>query len=683
MNNSDNRQAPRKRPFGPQQLGLATLASAGLLLAACDNNDNSYGDDGMNPPTLNAASFYRANNGTDNAGTVDTLDEYAMAGARFTTGANEGLELDVSGNLVQAADGTSIGLRTVCTIAARADGASFDAGIDTEISGAATGLVNPKGIAIAHAAGYVFAANFNAMQISVFGTTAAGNVPPVAVTALPGNAWDLVYDEASDRLFVAMTNGTVGVFDGYVAGGFAGPADRTITPSDMAGAKISVNIHGIAYDAAMDRLVLSDVGDAAVATDGQLFVIADASTADGAVEPSRTIAGPESLLGNPVDVVLSGTELRVAEKSNDLVLIYGDIFTGMSGDIAADYAVASVKPESLVEGIAASSAADISDRTDATAPTAIAANSNPAVAGPTSGLIIRISGDLLTTPTSFDTGLSLESTSFDLAGNAYTSYDGGILVSNRVATSRDGESVSNSRDRFITGATTLLAAPKGIDVASALGLVFVAENGAANPGVLIFSACASGDVAPLLTLANGGGVSPWDVDYDADSDRAFVALTNGTVAVYDDVSTLIGTGTVMEDRIITPSNGGAAMAAPTNLHGIDFDPASGSLIVSDVGSAAVTDDGKIYVLPDAGMASGNVDVSRVIAGAATLLGNPVDIMFDGTDLYVAEKSNAAILRFDDLLSSAGGNVAPSESTGFVAPESVALIPAYLSQSPGE
>ena len=125
------------------------------------------------------------------------------------------------------------------------------------------------------------------------------------------------------------------------------------------------------------------------------------------------------------------------------------------------------------------------------------------------------------------------------------------------------------------------------------------------------------------------------------------------------------------------------MAAPTNLHGIDFDPASGSLIVSDVGSAAVTDDGKIYVLPDAGMASGNVDVSRVIAGAATLLGNPVDIMFDGTDLYVAEKSNAAILRFDDLLSSAGGNVAPSESTGFVAPESVALIPAYLSQSPGE
>lgn len=65
----------------------------------------------------------------------------------------------------------------------------------------------------------------------------------------------------------------------------------------------------------------------------------------------------------------------------------------------------------------------------------------------------------------------------------------------------------------------------------------------------------------------------------------------------------------------------------------------------------------------------------------TMLGNPVDIAFDGVNLYVAEKSQDAVLRFDDVLNSAGGDIAPAATMAQDAPESVAIVPDYLARSP--
>jgi len=48
------------------------------------------------------------------------------------------------------------------------------------------------------------------------------------------------------------------------------------------------------------------------------------------------------------------------------------------------------------------------------------------------------------------------------------------------------------------GANTGLVTPKGVDVSSAHGLVFVAEFNPDTPAVQVFSSCATGDVAPLL-----------------------------------------------------------------------------------------------------------------------------------------------------------------------------------------
>ncbi|MCF4007897.1 collagen-like triple helix repeat-containing protein [Rheinheimera sp. UJ63] len=684
------------RPTGP--LALSALALAMLLaLSGCNGDDGAPGEMGATgqpgqpgpignngQPGFAAANFLIANNGTDNRNTVDVVNQNAAMLKRLTGLNNEGLALDPLGNLVQAGDSMNGSLKTFCQIAQRADGAAFNLNRDREITGATTGLVNPKGIAYSQMRGLVFIADQTAMQVTVYGGAAAGNVAPLATTTTDAMPWDLFYDDNNDRLYVALTNGVLSVYDNYVASNYAAMPTRNITPVDSNGAKQSINLHGIAYDRLSDKMVLSDVGSASDATDGAIFVLNNISMVDGNVVPSRVIKGPATKLGNPVDIILSGSELRIAEKANDAILVYANIFAGASGDIAPDLTTSAIKPEALVELTASRQDADISDISSAAVLLGVAVSSNPAVTGPTTGQISRLNAPLTSNLGQYNALQNIESVTFDLAGDSYTTFDtatsGGIVISNRVATMRLGEQYSAAQDRIITGSNTGLISPKGLDVDSASGLIFVAENNATTPGVFIYSACASGNAAPLLTL-NTAPAQPWDVDYDPTTDRAFVALTNGSVAVFNQVRAkwLAGSSVISTaDRMITPAVSGVAVAAPTNLHGIDYDFASDALIVSDVGSAADATDGKIYIINNASSAEGLTNIAVNISGANTLLGNPVDIMYSGEHLYVAEKSNNRVLRFDNILNSAGGNIAANASFAVTAPESVAIIPVYLS-----
>jgi len=686
------------RKFVTTLIGL----SVALSLTACDGDDGAQGPQGEQgemgtpgndgqpgTPGFAAAQFLISNNGPDNAGTIDLVDQNAAKLKTLSSGNNEGIAIDPLNNLVHAGDATTGSLRFLCGIGQRAEDNAFNTIEDREITGANTGLVNPKGIDVAHSAGLVLVADFNGMRISVFGSAAAGDVAPLAETLTDAKPWDLDYDEVNDRLFVALTDGTIAVYDDYVSGGFAAMPARVITPSDDTQSTISVNIHGIVYDRETNKLVVSDVGDAASATDGAIFVIDNAASADGNVSVARSISGPLTLLGNPVDIVLSGTDLRVAEKSNDAILVFSNIFSGPSGDIAPTLTTSSIKPESLVQVTEANNNADASDiATTNVSFNGIAVSGNPAAGADTFGMIAKFNTSLNTQLSGYDYSQSIESVAFDIAGDAYATFDdpdtgtAGILVGNRVAKSRDTETFDTARDRVIAGESTGLVTPKGLDVASNSGLLFVAENNATTPGILVFSLCASGDAAPVLTLNLADNARPWDVDYDASTDRAYVALTNGTVAVFDEVTARMNSGMTTltaQDRTIIPAVGGTALLAPSNIHGIDFDPASGNLILSDVGSAADATDGKLYVLSAADSADGLTEIQVNIGGANSNLGNPVDIMYSGSDLFVAEKSNNVIMRLDNILASEGGDIAANATISFNAPESVALIPHYISE----
>lgn len=657
---------------------LLALSVSGILvgLSGCgsDNDDDDVVMDAA-PEFAPATIFVASNGASDN--NVRVRDEDLGLQNTYTTGANEGVLINQSGGLVQAGDlGSTGNLVTACNAATRMTGdASY------EITGANTTFANPKGIATIASDGLVVVANNGASTLLLMGAAAAGNVGPVATVALTANAWDLVYDDASDRLFVAQVDGTVAVFDAFSADRGVGGANRTFSVVDGDG-EASVNMHGIDYDAEGDRLVIGDVGEAGSADDGKLYVINDASVADGEVTAATTFKGPNTRLGNPVDLQLDGTDVRIAEKANGggAILVYQNIFDRAGGDVAADLILDTPAPESLAVMPDADSASGVTDIVDPDTDYQLLTTSNPATGSPTSGQLFTNADTLAAAPQlAFDTGLgSIENVTLDRDGNAYVTFDDGTTANSGIAVigalgARDD--FDGNQDRIITGASTRLMSPKGIELADDLGLMIVAETGGAE--MLVFSACASGNATPVVVST--GGVAPWESDYDPSGDTLYVALTNGTVAAYDDFSQEMGASG--PDRTITPAVGGAAFPAPTNLHGIRYDQNSDTLILADVGAGGVDNDGALQTILSASTADGMTNVGKRIANPGdgtdvTSLGNPVDIAFDGQDLYVAEKINGQIQVWKDFLTddSLSGNVAPSGFIAATAPESIVLMP---------
>lgn len=229
------------------------------------------------------------------------------------------------------------------------------------VAGESTGLLTPKGLHVIDELGLVLVADTGAKKILGWALDAEGDVAP-AITLEVGEGravWDIWYDRGNDILYAAGTDGVAlaydlfsesaaGVLDGSLTE--AVTPTRMITPTDADGNKISINLHGIDIDYDNNLLILSDVGDATVNTDGQIFTIAVASLADGDVEVTARIAGDQTKLGNPVDLIFDFESggIYVAEKANDVVLFYADI-NALEGDlnVAADVELAFVKPESV------------------------------------------------------------------------------------------------------------------------------------------------------------------------------------------------------------------------------------------------------------------------------------------------------------------------------------------------
>lgn len=118
-------------------------------------------------------------------------------------------------------------------------------------------------------------------------------------------------------------------------------------------------------------------------------------------------------------------------------------------------------------------------------------------------------------------------------------------------------------------------------------------------------------------------------------------------------------------------------------HGITYDASTGILVMTDIGSAANTqDDGGIHLIKsfmskfDGTSNGGTIALADQIriSGSSTMLGNPVDVAYDGeTDMiYIAEAGNGGgrILAFANA--SAGGDKVPAFNNSLAAASSVCL-----------
>jgi hypothetical protein len=253
------------------------------------------------------------------------------------------------------------GLMVVTGMATRAN-KTFDAERDHVISGRAVGLSEPKDLILVEDQGLLIVADFASANIKVFPAHASGNIAPEFTAAdlgssagnAPRRPWGLAYDDASDRLFVGATDGALLVYDAFLASAGARGPDRVVHPT-LGGARTSHNLHELIYLPERDIVVVTDVGAATTSdqpgfdSDGALLVIEAASRARGPTPVRLRLAGPASLLGNPVSLARQGETIFVADNGLDLILRFDGLLERRGAlERAPDAALSIVKPESIL-----------------------------------------------------------------------------------------------------------------------------------------------------------------------------------------------------------------------------------------------------------------------------------------------------------------------------------------------
>lgn len=226
------------------------------------------------------------------------------------------------------------------------------------------------------------------------------------------------------------------------------------------------------------------------------------------------------------------------------------------------------------------------------------------------------------------------------------------------------------------------------------GIVF--QVGRATKTIKSLTVNPDGSLTAKTSFTDANLVSARDIAFDRDSNILYVASnTDSAIYVYRNATTKTGEVTsdkkfkldgepwgihladnelyvvIDKERVeVQQFNGISALAsgpiAPvvrvkiagaTRLHGITYSAALGVMLLTDIGQPETTvptynTDGSIYIIDSltANFAvSGNITPARTITGAATGLGNPVDIAIDDREgkgtIYVAEKANKKILAF--------------------------------------
>ena len=202
--------------------------------------------------------------------------------------------------------------------------------------------------------------------------------------------------------------------------------------------------------------------------------------------------------------------------------------------------------------------------------------------------------------------------------------------------------------RTIGGSNTALHHVEGIAV-DAAGQIYVAnlrDAGTHGDSITVFAANASGNVAPVATIAGShtGLNAPWSIALAADG-RLYVANSvSNSIAIFAPGAS----GNVAPIRTIAGGNTGLHNPQSIALDDVGQLYVENDLIVSNVQHVTIT----VY----APGAFGNVAPTRTIGGSAGLSGAPMSLAVDhACRLYVANEGTSSITVYAP---DATGNAAP-------------------------
>ena len=199
---------------------------------------------------------------------------------------------------------------------------------------------------------------------------------------------------------------------------------------------------------------------------------------------------------------------------------------------------------------------------------------------------------------------------------------------------------SSGRGLAVVGTTQFIVAQSGTDA-----------NGDENK-LVVYRKNNSAEFQRILTV--NVDFALWGIQWDNGTLYAVVDKTN-QLAVFNDFFSLADNATATPDRTIT-------VDGLVRTHGLEYDAEDDIMILTDIGEASSDSDGGLFIMRNfSSITSDNLTSAdyTTISGAATLLGNPVDVDYDENAdmIYVAERANGGgrVLQFDV---NATGNVAP-------------------------
>jgi hypothetical protein len=476
------------------------------------------------------------------------------------------------------------------------------------------------------------------------------------------NLWGIHVDGST--LYAVVDNSNkLAIYENFFSN-----ADGNISPAMTVTVEGLTRTHGLTYDADADVMLLTDVGNASNANDGAIIIVQDFMNAiqDSTISMSEQIriAGPMSLLGNPVDIAWDADNMMiyVAERLNGGGRVLGFEMPTASGDMAPVYndlfpgASAIHFPSS--DGMMAANAANLF----------VSSNTQGKV-----GVVNVLDNNLMQMSTFNVQGTDADGIYYDRDNDLLYQLD---RTGNVVHTYADVEnSLEAGIDPMLFGTSTSDAI-NGREIAVSGNRLVVAQDAATG----------NGDLNKFMVYnINNGNLTlskTFDVDVNlwgihADGETLYAVVDNSNLVVrYDDFFNQAAGSLSASDSV--------EIEGLVRTHGLTYDADKDAMILTDVGDAASDSDGAIIVVKDWTMASADGFVSMGeqvrIEGNMTMLGNPVDVAWDRqrSMIYVAERLNGGgrILGFRWPMT--GGNVAPVYNQLFAGASAV-----YLNDADGE
>ncbi|CAL65805.1 hypothetical protein [Christiangramia forsetii] len=163
----------------------------------------------------------------------------------------------------------------------------------------------------------------------------------------------------------------------------------------------------------------------------------------------------------------------------------------------------------------------------------------------------------------------------------------------------------------------------------------------------------------------------WGITFKGE-DLYAVVDASSDLAVFYDFESNITDGVLMPSKRVT-------VEGIVRTHGLTYDGSDDVMVLTDIGDAANgTDDGGFHVISDFStkfdaLSDGDLltlDMQTRVAGASTMLGNPIDVAYDSEEdaVYISEIGNGKVLGYTSI--GDGGDLAPSYSMDLTSASSI-------------